>query len=164
MRIVLQRVKKASVRVDGTTRGEIGVGILVYLGVGHGDTAELAREMAVKCADLRVFEDEGGKMNLSVKESGGAALVISQFTLYGDCRKGRRPNFIEAAAPAHAEPIYRAFIDALRGAGLTVGHGVFGAMMEVESVNDGPVTLVLEKAAEPLKPVGKSVQTQDSRP
>ena len=145
MRIVLQRVSRAAVRVDGKAIGEIGRGVVLLLGVHQEDTAECAEFLAAKCAELRIFPDDQGKMNLSVKEIGGAALVVSQFTLHGDCHKGRRPNFMAAAGPEKATPLYEHFVRALRGHLGRVETGVFGAMMEVELVNDGPVTLILER-------------------
>lgn len=145
MRVILQRVSRASVRVDGKANGEIGRGIVLLLGVHQEDTAECAGFLAAKCAELRIFPDDEGKMNRSVKEIGGAALVVSQFTLYGDCHKGRRPNFMAAAGPEKATPLYEYFVRVLRGHLGRVETGVFGAMMEVELVNDGPVTLILER-------------------
>lgn len=144
MRAVVQRVKRAKVTVGGRTVGEIGAGLLVLLGVTHGDDEKDARYMADKIAGLRVFEDNDGKMNLSVKEVGGSILSVSQFTLYGDCRKGRRPSFSEAARPEQAAPLYEAFNTCLRQRGLRVETGVFGAMMDVELVNWGPVTLLVD--------------------
>src|SRR5687768_11853379 len=145
MRVVLQRVSRAAVRIDGKTVGEIQRGIALLLGVRQGDTGEGAEFLAAKCAELRIFADETGKMNLSAKEVGGEALVISQFTLYGDCHKGRRPNFMAAAGPEKAMPLYEHFVTCLRGHLGRVETGVFGAMMEVELVNDGPVTFILER-------------------
>ncbi len=144
MRAVVQRVSQARVRVDGRTTGEIGRGFVVLLGVGAGDDEAAARYLAEKIAALRVFEDEQGKMNRSLEEIGGAVLAVSQFTLYGDCRKGRRPSFDRAARPEAARALYEKFIGALREHGLRVEQGVFQAMMEVELVNDGPVTLLLD--------------------
>jgi D-tyrosyl-tRNA(Tyr) deacylase len=132
------------VTVEGTEVAAIGDGLLVLLGVHTGDTHEDARYLADKIAHLRVFADAGGKMNRSLVETGGAAIVVSQFTLYGDTRRGRRPSFAGAAAPERAEPLVRAAADALRGHGVDVGEGVFGAHMDVELVNDGPVTILLE--------------------
>lgn len=146
MRAVLQRVSRASVIIEGETVGFVGRGLLVLLGVAPADTAAEARWLAEKVAGLRVFNDEAGKMNLDVTDVGGALLVVSQFTLLGDCRKGRRPSFIGAAPPEIAIPLYEAFINALRGLGLPVQTGRFGAMMQVELVNDGPVTLILDTA------------------
>ena len=144
MRAVLQRVSRASVSVGGEAVGAIGPGLLVLLGIASDDTLGRARWLAGKTADLRVFADDDGKMNRSLRESGGAALVVSQFTLYGDARKGRRPSFASAAGPAVAVPLYEAFVAALRENGLRVETGRFGADMQVELVNDGPVTLVLD--------------------
>lgn len=145
MRVVLQRVSRASVRVGDRVTGEIGAGLLLLAGFREGDgEAELAW-MAEKVLGLRVFTDAEGRMNLSVEETGGALLVVSQFTLYGDARKGRRPSFVEAARPETAIPLYERFVEILRASGRQVETGEFGAMMEVSLVNDGPVTLVLEK-------------------
>lgn len=144
MRIVVQRCKEASVTVEGQVTGAVGPGLMLLVGITHEDTEEDARFAAEKIANLRIFEDDGGKMNLSVLETGGAILSVSQFTLYGDCRKGRRPNFMAAARPEQAEPLYERFNALLREQGLQVGTGVFGAMMEVSLVNDGPVTLIVE--------------------
>ncbi len=144
MRLVLQRVSSARVVVDGETVGEIGPGLLVLLGVTHGDTEVQARHLAGKVVGLRIFEDDQGKMNRSVAEVGGSVLVVSQFTLYGDCRKGRRPSF-DAAAPAEqARALYERFVEEVRALGLPTATGVFQAHMHVELVNDGPVTLMLE--------------------
>ena len=148
MRAVLQRVSEARVRVAEGTVGEIGPGLMVLLGVGHGDSEKDARYLAEKTAALRVFEDDQGKMNLSVAETGGAVLVVSQFTLYGDCRKGRRPGFSAAAPPQRADELYRYYVACLSDLGLKVGTGVFQAEMEVELVNDGPVTLLLDSRKE----------------
>lgn len=144
MKIVVQRSKEAKVTVDGNIVGKIAKGFVLLVGVTHGDTEEDARYLADKIAHLRVFEDENEKMNHSLLDVGGEILSVSQFTLYGDCRKGRRPNFMEAAKPEHAERIYEAFNTFLREKGLTVETGQFGAMMDVELTNDGPVTLILE--------------------
>ncbi|MFF2480508.1 D-aminoacyl-tRNA deacylase [Paenibacillus sp. NPDC058071] len=144
MKVVVQRSKRASVVVDGQTVGEISSGLVLLVGVTHEDTEEDVRWMADKVAGLRIFEDDSGKMNLSVTDTGGQILSVSQFTLYGDCRKGRRPNFMAAARPEQVEPLYEKFNEALRTAGLTVETGRFGAMMDVSLVNDGPVTLILE--------------------
>jgi D-tyrosyl-tRNA(Tyr) deacylase len=145
MRVVLQRVSRARVTVEGRVTGEIGRGLLLLAGFTDADTEDTLRWMADKVAGLRVFTDAEGKMNLSVEETGGAVLLVSQFTLYGDARKGRRPSFVEAARPEVAVPLYERFVALLRAAGLPVETGEFGAMMEVELVNDGPVTLVLER-------------------
>jgi D-aminoacyl-tRNA deacylase len=145
MRVVLQRVSRALVTVEGRVTGEIGPGLLLLVGFTAGDGEEALRWMAEKVAALRVFTDAEGKMNRSVEEIGGGLLVVSQFTLYGDARKGRRPSFIDAARPEVAIPLYERFVEILRATGLPVGTGEFGAMMEVELVNDGPVTLILER-------------------
>ena len=144
MRAVVQRVRRARVTIDGATAGEIGVGLLVLLGVTHADTEEQGRWLAEKIVGLRIFSDPEGKMNRDVTEAGGAVLVVSQFTLYGDCRKGRRPSFIDAAPPPVAIPLYEAFINAIRALGVPVATGRFGADMQVELVNDGPVTLIID--------------------
>lgn len=146
MRAVVQRVLRASVVVDGETVGAIERGLLVLLGVAATDTANDAQTLADKIGALRIFNDECGKMNRSVSEVGGAMLVVSQFTLFGDCRKGRRPSFLAAAPPQIAVPVYEAFVNALRALGLPTATGRFGAMMQVELVNDGPVTLLLDTA------------------
>lgn len=145
MRVVLQRVSRARVAVEGRTTGEIGRGLLLLAGFTEGDGEESLAWMAEKVATLRVFPDGEGKMNRSVGEAGGALLVVSQFTLYGDARKGRRPSFVAAARPEAAVPLYERFLALLRATGLPVSTGEFGAMMEVELVNDGPVTLILER-------------------
>lgn len=144
MRVVLQRVSSASVRIAGEVVGEVASGWLALVGVTHSDTAEDARKLADKVAGLRCFADDDGKMNRAVQELGGGVLVISNFTLYADCRKGRRPSFVEAARPEQAEPLVRAFTDGLRLLGVPVAEGRFGADMQVSLVNDGPVTIVLE--------------------
>lgn len=144
MKVVLQRSKKASVEVDGEVTGSIESGYVLLVGVTHEDTQKDVDYVAGKIAQLRLFEDEDGKMNRSILENGGDILSISQFTLYGDVKKGRRPSFIQAARPEAAEPIWEAFNDALRSHGLNVEAGVFGAMMDVELINDGPVTIVVE--------------------
>lgn len=146
MRVLVQRVKAAAVRVDGRVVGEVGGGVLALLGVTHGDTAAEVDFLVDKLANLRIFEDDAGKMNLSLLDVGGGALVVSQFTLYGDCRKGRRPSFTDAAVPAVAVPLYERFVAQLQSAGVTVGTGEFGASMEVEIHNSGPVTLMLERS------------------
>jgi D-tyrosyl-tRNA(Tyr) deacylase len=146
MRVVLQRVSSARVAVTGEVVGEVGRGWLVLLGVAHADTPAEAVWLADKVANLRAFPDADGKMNRSVQDVGGGVLVVSNFTLYADCRKGRRPSFIAAARPEQAEPLCRAFADGLRALGVPVAEGRFGADMQVELVNDGPVTLVLETA------------------
>ncbi|MCL2559641.1 MAG: D-aminoacyl-tRNA deacylase [Turicibacter sp.] len=145
MKIVVQRAKKAKVIVDEKTVGEIEHGLMILVGVTHDDTIEDAKFCANKVAKLRIFEDEAGKMNLSVKDVGGGILSISQFTLYGNSEKGNRPSFIEAARPEQAEPMYEQFNELLRSEhGLQVETGVFGAMMDIDFINDGPVTLILE--------------------
>jgi D-aminoacyl-tRNA deacylase len=144
MRAVLQRVSKARVVVGEEVVGEIGRGLLVLLGVAVTDNVDQARWLADKVIGMRVFADAEDKMNLSVADVQGSVLVVSQFTLYGDCRKGRRPSFIEAAPPPVAIPLYEAFCDAVRAQGVPVATGRFGAMMQVELVNDGPITLILD--------------------
>ncbi|MFM7040417.1 MAG: D-aminoacyl-tRNA deacylase [Planctomycetaceae bacterium] len=144
MRAVVQRVSEASVTVDGSVTGQIGRGFLVLLGISHGDTQKDVVWMATKIAGLRVFEDPEGRMNLGLADVGGAVLLVSQFTLYGDCRKGRRPSFIEAARPEVAVPLYQAVAAELRGSGLQVETGKFQAHMDVRLLNDGPVTLLLD--------------------
>jgi D-tyrosyl-tRNA(Tyr) deacylase len=138
-------VTRAGVTIDGRVVGRIGRGFVVLLGVTHGDGRAEAEWLAAKIAGLRLFEDDAGKMNLSLDKVGGELLVVSQFTLYGDARKGRRPSFTDAAPPEHAEPLVEYFIALLREAGFTVATGVFGAYMDVEIHNDGPVTLLIEK-------------------
>ena len=145
MRVVLQRVAGARVTVEGRVTGEIGRGLLLLAGFTDGDTEATLRWMADKVVGLRVFTDAEGKMNLSVEEVDGAVLVVSQFTLYGDARRGRRPSFVDAARPEVAIPLYERFVALLRAAGRPVATGEFGAMMQVELTNDGPVTLVLER-------------------
>jgi D-tyrosyl-tRNA(Tyr) deacylase len=144
MRAVLQRVTRARVLVEGKVAGEIGAGLLVLLGVGKEDTPATAAHLAEKTAQLRIFNDVQGKMNISLIESGGAALVVSQFTLYGDVNKGRRPAFGHAAPPAEAKQLYEEYVRCLQAAGVRVETGVFQAHMEVELVNDGPVTILLD--------------------
>jgi D-tyrosyl-tRNA(Tyr) deacylase len=144
MRALLQRVTEARVRVDGAVVGEIGPGLCVLVGVTHRDDEGSALRLADKVWRLRIFDDAEGVMNIGLVDAGGAALVVSQFTLYGDTRKGRRPSWADAARPEHAEPLVDAFVAALRDLGATVETGVFGADMAVELVNDGPVTLVVE--------------------
>ncbi len=144
MRALIQRVTEARVRVDGAVVGEIGAGLCVLVGVTHGDDESRARRLAEKVWQLRVFADDDGVMNRSLAETTRAALVVSQFTLYGDTRRGRRPSWAAAAPPALAEPLVAAFTDALRELGAAVATGRFGADMAVELVNDGPVTLLLE--------------------
>lgn len=145
MRVLLQRVSRAEVRVGDRVTGRIGVGYLLLVGFSTTDVAESGVWMADKIAGLRLFSDAEGKMNLGLDEVGGAVLVVSQFTLYGDASKGRRPSFIDAARPELAVPLYEGFLRLLRERGLTVATGEFGAMMDVELVNDGPVTLWLER-------------------
>ncbi|MFT4539077.1 MAG: D-tyrosyl-tRNA(Tyr) deacylase [Planctomycetota bacterium] len=149
MKAVVQRVTRAEVRVDGESIGKIDAGALVLLGVMQGDAREQAIRLAERIARLRFFADEHGRMNLSALDLGRSILVVSQFTLAADCRKGRRPSFTTAAAPELAEPLYESFCDCLENLGLTVKHGIFGAMMAVELVNDGPVTLQIEEVAAP---------------
>ena len=144
MRAVVQRVSEARVLVDGEVTGSIGPGLVVLLAVGEDDDAEHARYLAEKIAYLRIFQDDSGKMNRSVLESGGEVLVVSQFTLYGDCRKGRRPSFARAAGPEKGYLLYELVIEYLRGYGLNVATGRFGADMLVEINNDGPVTLIID--------------------
>ena len=144
MRAVVQRVKGARVEVHGKTVGEIGQGLLVLLGVEQGDSEKDSEYLANKVAHLRIFSDDRALMNLSLIEIGGAALVVSQFTLLGDCQKGRRPSFTRAAPPEQARALYQAFISLLRGKGLRVATGEFQEMMDVHLVNDGPVTLIVE--------------------
>jgi len=149
VRVVVQRVARASVRVEAATVGEIGAGMLVLLGVLKGDGARECDELAAKVAQFRFFQDEQGKMNLSALDLARAVLVVSQFTLAADGSSGRRPSFDRAAPPAQAEPLYERFVAQLRGLGLEVATGRFGAMMQVELLNDGPVTFVLEVAPRP---------------
>ena len=144
MRAVVQRVKRAEVRVAGEVTGRVGQGLVVLVGVGKTDTPTSVSALAEKIAYLRVFDDEQGRMNRSLQEIRGQLLCVSQFTLYGDCRKGRRPSYDQAAPPEIAECLYEAFVAALRGYGVRVETGRFRAMMEVELVNDGPVTLLLD--------------------
>ena len=145
MRIVLQRVSRAKVTVDRRVTGEIGRGLLLLAGFTQGDTDEALAWMAKKVVQLRIFPDDEGKMNRSVDEADGGILVVSQFTLYGDARKGNRPSFIDAARPEIAIPLYERFVELLRATGRPVATGEFGAMMDVDLVNDGPVTLILER-------------------
>ena len=144
MRVVLQRSKGASVTVEGAVTGEISSGYVLLVGITREDTEKDADYLAGKIAQLRLFEDEEGKMNRSILDNGGEILSISQFTLYGDVKKGRRPSFISAARPETAEPLWQAFNEALRSHGLVVETGIFGAMMDVQLVNDGPVTILVE--------------------
>lgn len=144
MRVVAQRVSTARVRIDGEVVGSVGPGLLLLVGAGEGDSAVAARWLAEKCAHLRIFEDEDRRMNRSLVDIQGEALVVSQFTLYGDCRKGRRPSFSEALEPEQARALVDLFAEGLRIAGVRVAEGEFGAKMEVELVNSGPVTMLLE--------------------
>ncbi len=144
MRVVLQRAKNASVTVDGTVTGAIQKGYVLLVGITHTDTEEDIAYVAKKIVDLRIWEDEEGKMNRSIVEEGGAILSVSQFTLYADTRKGNRPRFFEEARPEHAEPLWLAFNEHLKSHGLHVETGIFGAMMDVALVNDGPVTIIVE--------------------
>ena len=144
MRAVIQRVKHSSVTVDGNILGEIGNGLLALLGVTHTDTEKEVNWLAAKVKDLRIFEDEEGKMNLGLEDIKGELLVISQFTLYGNCIKGRRPGFTEAARPDLAEPLYEKFLEKCRSFGIKTECGKFGADMKVELLNDGPVTMIID--------------------
>lgn len=148
MRSVVQRVSSASVTVDGEVVGQIDAGLLVLLGVGHDDGPRHVAWLAEKLVGLRIFDDDAGKMNRSLVDVGGAVLVVSQFTLWGDCRKGRRPSFVAAAPPELAESLYEQFVDAVRERGVTVATGRFRQNMEVSLINDGPVTLVVETPAD----------------
>jgi D-tyrosyl-tRNA(Tyr) deacylase len=144
MRAVIQRVRSACVSVDGDEVGRIGAGMLVLLAAAKDDGPDQVKWMAEKLAGLRIFADDAGKMNLSLTQVSGEMLIVSQFTLYGDCRKGRRPSYAHAAAPELAEPLYIDFIEAVRSRGIPVQQGVFGAMMDVDLINDGPVTLIVD--------------------
>ncbi len=144
MRAVVQRVSRARVTVDGRVTGEIGAGLMILLGIGRNDASVVAISMAEKIAHLRIFEDDEEKMNRSLLDVKGSALVVSQFTLYGDARGQRRPSFVAAAPPDEAKKLYEEFCEALRKLGVTVATGVFKAMMSVESVNEGPVTILLD--------------------
>jgi len=144
MKIVVQRVSRAQVDVDGKTVGRIGYGALIFLGVAHGDREEDAAYLARKVSQLRMFSDVQGKMNLAAADVSAAFLVISQFTLYGNCRKGRRPSFDEAAAPERGRTLYESFVQCLKDLGFVTQTGIFGAHMAVDFVNDGPVTFILE--------------------
>ncbi len=146
MRVVIQRVTRAQVRVEGKVTGEIGPGLLILLGVGQGDTAQEADYLLDKIINLRIFEDHDGKMNLSLLETGGELIVVSQFTLYADCRKGRRPSFTDAGSPEEAQKLYDYFVAAARTRGVKVATGMFQALMEVELVNFGPVTILLDSS------------------
>ena len=144
MRIVIQRVSSASVTVDGAMIGKIGPGLCLLCGFTHGDDEQIVEQMAAKCINLRIFEDQDGKMNLSLPEVQGAVLVVSQFTLYADCKRGRRPSFADSAEPAKAEKLYEKFVEILKSSGTEVQTGSFGAKMLVDIQNDGPVTIVLD--------------------
>jgi len=144
MRAVVQRVSRAHVSAESSVKGEIALGLLILLGVGHDDTSAVAASMASKISNLRIFQDDQGKMNRSLLDVKGSALVISQFTLYGDARGQRRPSFVSAAPPDQAKNLYEEFAEALRNLGVTVATGVFGAMMSVGLVNEGPVTILLD--------------------
>ena len=148
MRAVIQRVRQGQVCIDGRVVGAIKKGVVILLGMKTGDTEADAKWLADKCVHLRIFEDGEGKFHHSLLDAGGEALVVSQFTLYGDCRKGRRPGFTEAADPSVAEPLYERFVDFLKQHGLKVETGVFAARMEVEIINDGPVTLIIDSGKE----------------
>ena len=148
MRALIQRVTSGSVTVEGVVRGQIGKGLVVLLGVTHTDDAKAAEYIAAKCAELRIFEDDQGKLNLSVEDIKGEILLVSQFTLYGSTRKGRRPSFDAAAPGSVAEPLYEEVARLLRARGLPVATGVFGALMQVEIHNDGPVTFMVESPAQ----------------
>jgi D-aminoacyl-tRNA deacylase len=144
VRVVIQRVKSAGVEVGGRVIGEIGAGLLLLVGVRHGDNEDDVKYLAEKTANLRIFEDDEGKMNLSILETGGSALVVSQFTLYADTKRGRRPGFSEAAEPVQAEKLYLCYADSLSALGVPVATGRFAAMMEVSLVNSGPVTIIID--------------------
>ena len=144
MRVLVQRVKSSSVMIDGVVNGAVGTGLTILVGVTHTDTEAEARYLAEKCVNLRIFEDEAGKMNRSLLDINGSALIISQFTLYGDTSQGRRPFFGDAARPEIAEPLYEKFIEFVKLYGVNVATGIFGADMKVEIINDGPVTLMIE--------------------
>ena len=144
MRAVVQRVSRARVSVESGVKGEIALGLLILLGVGHDDTSAVVASMASKISNLRIFQDDQGKMNRSLLDVKGSALVVSQFTLYGDARGQRRPSFVAAAPPDQAKNLYEEFAEALRSLGVTVATGVFGTMMSVELVNEGPVTILLD--------------------
>jgi D-tyrosyl-tRNA(Tyr) deacylase len=145
MKTVIQRVTQASVTIDGKINGKIDKGLMILIGIGADDTEAQADWTAQKIANMRIFEDDGQHMNLSIKDVGGEILAISQFTLYADCRKGNRPNFMEAGRPEMAEPLYEYLCDALRRHDIHVETGIFGADMQVSLINDGPVTIILEK-------------------
>jgi D-tyrosyl-tRNA(Tyr) deacylase len=159
VKAVVQRVKRASVAVGSETIARIDRGFVILLGVGRGDTEETARWLARKCAGLRVFEDDAGLMNLGLADVGGRVIVVSQFTLYGDLSRGKRPSFTGSAPPEIAEPLYQAFVAAMRSEGVEVATGKFQAKMLVEIANDGPVTLILEKRADTSGPDEKPLET-----
>jgi D-aminoacyl-tRNA deacylase len=144
MRAVVQRVRRAEVRVDGKVVGRIGQGLLVLVGIAKEDSPDTGKALAGKIVRLRIFDDQEGRMNLDVREAGGAVLAVSEFTLYGNCRKGRRPSYASAASPDDALPLYHAFVESLKALGAKVETGEFRAMMDVDLVNDGPVTLLLD--------------------
>jgi D-aminoacyl-tRNA deacylase len=144
MRAVVQRVKRAAVRVEGCTVGQIGPGVLVLVAIAKDDTRETGKLLAEKIVSLRIFNDGEGRMNCDLREVSGAVLVVSEFTLYGDCRKGRRPSYTQAAPPEEARPLYHAFVESIAAMGVKVETGEFQAMMDVELTNDGPVTLLLD--------------------
>jgi len=144
MRAVVQRVKRAEVRVEGQTIGRIGPGVLVLVAIAKDDTRETGKLLAERIVRLRIFNDDRGRMNRDLREAGGAALVVSEFTLYGDCRKGRRPSYLQAAPPDEARPLYHAFAQSIAAMGVKVETGEFQATMDVELTNDGPVTLLLD--------------------
>ena len=158
MRALLQRVTEASVKVDGENIGACGYGLLILLGVCKGDTRSEAAFLAEKCLNLRIFADDEGKMNRSLLDIQGGILVISQFTLYADTRRGRRPSFVDAAVPEVSQPLYEYFVECLRSGGVYVETGSFGAEMQVSLVNDGPVTILLEKNSEKGESNGSSDQ------
>ena len=149
MRLLIQRVTRATVAVDGRQAGAIGQGLVVLVGVGHADTPEVARQMAGKCVDLRIFRDAEGKTNRALADVGGAVLAVSQFTLFADTSRGRRPSFLGAAPPELGEQLYEVFAAAVEERGVKVARGVFGAEMQVELVNDGPLTIWLDSEARP---------------
>ena len=155
MKVVLQRVAQASVSVDGRVVGQIDRGLVTLVGIGHGDGEEQARWLATKTVELRIFNDEEGKMNRSLADVGGAMLVISQFTLLGDCRKGRRPAFTDAAHPDLAKRLYERFAELVAEQGVRVERGIFAADMKVSLVNDGPVTMILEREVSPDRSAGR---------
>ena len=144
MRVVVQRVRSAEVRVKGKVIGRIGPGLLILVGIAKGDTSTTGNVLAEKIVRLRIFDDQEGRMNLDIREAGGDVLAVSEFTLYGDCRKGRRPSYAAAGSPHDALPLYHAFVESLKALGVKVETGEFRAMMDVELVNDGPVTLLLD--------------------